>query len=320
MNGSGTWTRGEVYAEGKHLATYGNGSSGTTYFVQADWLGTERTRLLPSGDLFETCTSLPFGDGLNCNGSADPSPNHLTGKQRDNETQLDYFGARYYSNGLGRFITPDWAAKATAVPYAEFADPQSLNLYAYVRNVPTTRFDADGHCPPGNINCKDVNVTAGPPVQKAPVANITVTDPKNGVTHWAGPIATVTGTVTVKGKTVDGVKVDETNQDKRTIGGKNYDQAPKIESNGVTHNGGHYEDNVGVAQKTDGSAQQNAQSAKFWNSTSTVSVNQQTITLTFSDGSTCISTSTRTITNVDSQGKLTDFTLTTTQPVVTPPR
>jgi hypothetical protein len=46
---------------------------------------------------------------------------------------------------LGRFITPDWAAKATAVPYADFADPQSLNLYTYVRNIPTTRFDADGH-------------------------------------------------------------------------------------------------------------------------------------------------------------------------------
>jgi len=46
---------------------------------------------------------------------------------------------------LARFITPDWAAKATAVPYAEFADPQSLNLYTYVRNVPTVRFDPDGH-------------------------------------------------------------------------------------------------------------------------------------------------------------------------------
>ena len=74
-------------------------------------------------------------------------PNHykFTGKERDSESGLDYFGARYYSNGLGRFITPDWAAKATAVPYAEFGDPQSLNLYSYVRNVPTTRFDIDGH-------------------------------------------------------------------------------------------------------------------------------------------------------------------------------
>jgi RHS repeat-associated protein len=69
----------------------------------------------------------------------------FTGKKRDTETGLDYFGARYYSNGLGRFITPDWAGKATAVPYSDFADPQSLNLYSYVRNVPTTKFDLDGH-------------------------------------------------------------------------------------------------------------------------------------------------------------------------------
>ncbi len=31
------------------------------------------------------------------------------------------------------------------VPYADLGDPQSLNLYGYVRNIPTTRFDADGH-------------------------------------------------------------------------------------------------------------------------------------------------------------------------------
>lgn len=42
-------------------------------------------------------------------------------------------------------MSPDWAAKAIAVPYAEFSDSQSLNLYTYVRNVPTTKFDADGH-------------------------------------------------------------------------------------------------------------------------------------------------------------------------------
>ncbi len=70
----------------------------------------------------------------------------FTGKERDAETGLDYFGARYYSNGLGRFITPDWAEKATVVPYAELADPQTLNLYSYVRNLPTSKVDKDGHC------------------------------------------------------------------------------------------------------------------------------------------------------------------------------
>jgi hypothetical protein len=33
------------------------------------------------------------------------------------------------------------------VPYADFHDPQSLNLYGFVRGLPTTRIDADGHWP-----------------------------------------------------------------------------------------------------------------------------------------------------------------------------
>ena len=43
-------------------------------------------------------------------------------------------------------MTPDWAGRPTAVPYAVFGDPQSLNLYGYVRNDPVSRADADGHC------------------------------------------------------------------------------------------------------------------------------------------------------------------------------
>jgi hypothetical protein len=47
-------------------------------------------------------------------------------------------------------MTPDWAARATAVPYAVFGDPQSLNLYGYVRNDPVSIADADGHTCAGN--------------------------------------------------------------------------------------------------------------------------------------------------------------------------
>jgi len=45
-------------------------------------------------------------------------------------------------------MTPDWAAKPTNVPYASFGNPQSLNLYSYVENNPTTMGDSDGHCYP----------------------------------------------------------------------------------------------------------------------------------------------------------------------------
>ena len=87
----------------------------------------------------------------------------FTGKERDSESGLDNFGARYYANTMGRFMTPDWAARPTVVPYAVFGDPQSLNLYGYVRNDPVSRADADGHCPPQasaqESGCPELTVT-----------------------------------------------------------------------------------------------------------------------------------------------------------------
>jgi RHS repeat-associated protein len=71
----------------------------------------------------------------------------FTGKERDTESGLDNFGARYDTSSLGRFMTPDWAAKPVSVPYANFGNPQSLNLYSYVENNPTTLGDPDGHVP-----------------------------------------------------------------------------------------------------------------------------------------------------------------------------
>jgi RHS repeat-associated protein len=72
----------------------------------------------------------------------------FTGKKRDLETRLDYFGARYYANELGRWVSADWSATPVPVPYANFGDPQTLNLYAYVGGNPASKADADGHiCP-----------------------------------------------------------------------------------------------------------------------------------------------------------------------------
>ena len=76
-------------------------------------------------------------------------PYKFTGKERDSESGLDEFGARYYGSSLGRFMIPDWAEKPTTVPYASFGNPQSLNLYSYVNNNPTTTRDPDGHQCPG---------------------------------------------------------------------------------------------------------------------------------------------------------------------------
>jgi RHS repeat-associated protein len=138
INSSGGWNRGEVYACGRHLATYANG---TTYFIHADWLGTERARSDVSGTLCETITSLPFGDNMVTSGDcSDVSPMHFTGKEHDNETNLDNFGARYDSSSMGRFTSPG----PLQVSKQKFIDPQQWNRYSYGRNNPLHFVDPTG--------------------------------------------------------------------------------------------------------------------------------------------------------------------------------
>src|ERR1035438_3640995 len=74
-----TWQHTNIWAGGKLLGTYDGGSttetvSGTqtvvnTYalhFYFDDPLGTRRAQTDYAGVLEQTCSSLPFGDGLNC--------------------------------------------------------------------------------------------------------------------------------------------------------------------------------------------------------------------------------------------------------------
>jgi RHS repeat-associated protein len=67
------------------------------------------------------------------------------GKERDNETQNDDFGARYYSWRFGRWLSADWSAVPEPVPYANLTNPQTLNLYAMVHDDPESFADLDGH-------------------------------------------------------------------------------------------------------------------------------------------------------------------------------
>jgi RHS repeat-associated protein len=80
----------------------------------------------------------PFGEEV-----APPNPPQdkrlFTGKERDSETTLDYFGARYLSSGLGRFTTADPLLQ-TYRP----ANPQTLNRYAYTLSNPLRFIDRNG--------------------------------------------------------------------------------------------------------------------------------------------------------------------------------
>jgi len=67
------------------------------------------------------------------------------GKERDTETGNDDFGARYYSNRFGRWLSADWSSVPVAVPYSNLTNPQTLNLYSMVADDPESFADLDGH-------------------------------------------------------------------------------------------------------------------------------------------------------------------------------
>jgi RHS repeat-associated protein len=82
---------------------------------------------------------MPFGEEV-----APPVPPQakrlFTGKERDHETGLDYFEARYLGGGLGRFSTID---PLMAID-KNLVEPQQWNRYAYVRNNPLAFIDPTG--------------------------------------------------------------------------------------------------------------------------------------------------------------------------------
>jgi RHS repeat-associated protein len=66
----------------------------------------------------------------------------FTGQERDTETGLDFFQARYHGSAQGRFLSPDPAGNFVA----ELTDPQSWNMFGYVRNNPLSFIDPSGLC------------------------------------------------------------------------------------------------------------------------------------------------------------------------------
>ena len=151
-NVNGTACDIQVYAGDRHFGRQGGGS----FFYHSDWLGTVRLINSDQNPTYgsEICTSLPFGDGLTCNSNYS-NVWHFTGKERDSESGLDNFGARYDSSSIGRFMSPDPLLNSGR-PW----DPQTWNRFAYARNNPLNIIDPTGlyntpdHCNDGDKKCE----------------------------------------------------------------------------------------------------------------------------------------------------------------------
>ena len=108
-----------------------------------DPVGTERAQFSGTQQPLASFTSNPFGDNQQTTAGSSADTTHFTGKERDAESGLDYFGARYYASSMGRFMSPD----PMLIMKQKMTDPQQWNMYSYVRNNPLKMVDTNGKWP-----------------------------------------------------------------------------------------------------------------------------------------------------------------------------
>lgn len=155
-------------AGGKMIAEYtsGNPSSNGTSYLTSDTLGSMRVVTKSDGTVKARYDYLPFGEELGAGigqrtqamgySSGDLTRQKFTSKERDNESGLDYFGARYYSAAQGRFTSVDLFDPVLGKQGADdkekaekefrkyLGQPQHWNRYPYALNNPLRYVDPDG--------------------------------------------------------------------------------------------------------------------------------------------------------------------------------
>ncbi len=141
--------REHVYgASGLLSVVDSNATEGIRYLV-SDHLGSPRISMKEGLVVASRHDYYPFGEELlsaerrsHADGylRSDGVRQRFTGKERDTETGLDYFGARHYGSTLGKFLSCDPIPLSKARVY----DPQRINLYAYGRNNPLKYIDPTG--------------------------------------------------------------------------------------------------------------------------------------------------------------------------------
>ena len=116
------------------ISIYG-GVENTRYFYHGDHLGSSSWITDKDGNALQYISYLPYGQlFMDLKTTSYDASYKFIGKERDTETGFDYFGARYYSNALGVWLSVD--------PLAE--KYPSLSPYNYTSNNPITRIDPVG--------------------------------------------------------------------------------------------------------------------------------------------------------------------------------
>ncbi len=125
-------------------------------FYHPDPVGSNTVVTDRSGALVQRTVFSPYGvleHAVDENASevvgTQASPRHLfTGQERDPESELGYFGARYYDPATGRFLSTDPALTRQSDGLKAYeVDPTGFNGHSYVVNRPTRWVDPSGRMP-----------------------------------------------------------------------------------------------------------------------------------------------------------------------------
>ena len=163
--------------------------SSAAYFAASDANGNVTDLVDPNGSVVAHYEYDPYGNEISRQGAeAQSNPYRFSTKYTDDETGLVYYGFRFYSSGLGRWlsgdpieemgfvtslesmeandhsltITHDEFSEIASIigavdhqtrPLFELEDVTSLNLYVFVRNHPLLLIDSLGLCPQYNGGC-----------------------------------------------------------------------------------------------------------------------------------------------------------------------
>ncbi len=118
------------------------------FYVDTDAYGTPVAVSKSDGTTVWESDYYPFGELYSNINNQKPNNRGLIGKEKDQETGLTYFGARYYDDALARFGSVDpigpvdpWTSQTD---YAYLTNPQRLNRYVYGMNNPYRYVDPDG--------------------------------------------------------------------------------------------------------------------------------------------------------------------------------
>ena len=124
------------------------------FFYHTDPAGTPLAMTNSSGAVVWKADYKPFGEESSITG-AGVNDRRFVGKEKDEETGLSYFGARYEDAKTGRFIAVDPVGAVD--PHSSktneelLANPQRLNSYAYGLNNPYRFVDEDGRAPQDKV-------------------------------------------------------------------------------------------------------------------------------------------------------------------------